>query len=76
MKLATIKPNALAIVKNETLIPISETLERDGTLAKGSSMIDLIGKYDAIKNKLVDLAGKGPGLPGAFVPAKPVNYFS
>jgi 2-keto-4-pentenoate hydratase/2-oxohepta-3-ene-1,7-dioic acid hydratase in catechol pathway len=61
MKLATIKPNALAIVKNETLIPISETLERDGTLAKGSSMIDLIGKYDAIKNKLVDLAGKGPG---------------
>jgi 2-keto-4-pentenoate hydratase/2-oxohepta-3-ene-1,7-dioic acid hydratase in catechol pathway len=61
MKLATIKPNALAIVKNETLIPISETLERDGTLAKGSSMIDLIGKYDAIKNKLVDLAGKSAG---------------
>jgi len=61
MKLATIKPNALAIVKNETLIPISETLERDGTLAKGSSMIDLIGKYDAIKNKLVDLAGKSGG---------------
>ena len=60
MKLATIKPNALAIVKNETLIPISETLERDGTLAKGSSMIDLIGKYDAIKNKLVDLADKSP----------------
>lgn len=61
MKLATIKPNDLAIVKNETLIPISETLERDGTLAKGSSMIDLIGKYDAIKNKLVDLAGKSAG---------------
>lgn len=61
MKLATIKPNALAIVKNETLIPISETLERDGTLAKGSSMIDLIGKYDTIKNKLVDLAGKSAG---------------
>ena len=62
MKLATIKPNALAIVKNETLIPISETLERDGTLAKGSSMIDLIGKYDAIKNKLVDLADKSAGI--------------
>jgi len=61
MKLATIKPNALAIVKNETLIPISETLEHDGTLAKGSSMIDLIGKYEAIKNKLVDLAGKSAG---------------
>ena len=24
-------------------------------------MIDLIGKYDAIKNKLVDLAGKSAG---------------
>jgi 2-keto-4-pentenoate hydratase/2-oxohepta-3-ene-1,7-dioic acid hydratase in catechol pathway len=61
MKLATIKPNALAIVKNETLIPISETLERDGTLAKGSTMIDLIAKYDDIKNELVTLADKGAG---------------
>jgi 2-keto-4-pentenoate hydratase/2-oxohepta-3-ene-1,7-dioic acid hydratase in catechol pathway len=59
MKLATIKPNVLAIVKNETLIPISENLERDGTLIRGSSMIDLIGKYDAIKNKLLDLADTG-----------------
>lgn len=58
MKLATIKPDGLAIVKNDTLIPISESLERDGTLAKGSSMIDLIGKYDAIENKLLELAGK------------------
>ena len=61
MKLATIKPNDLAIVKNETLIPIGEALDRSGSLTKGSTMIDLIGKYDAIKNKLVDLAGKSAG---------------
>jgi len=63
MKLATIQPNDLAIVKNDTLIPISETLERDGTLIKGSTMIDLIGKYDAlIKTKLLDLAAKGASI--------------
>ena len=47
MKLATIKPNNLAIVKNETLYPISEALEHDGVLTKGSTMIDLITNYDA-----------------------------
>ena len=30
MKLAAIKPNELAIVKNETLIPIGEPLLRQG----------------------------------------------
>ncbi|MGH7873988.1 MAG: hypothetical protein ACREQO_17430, partial [Candidatus Binatia bacterium] len=61
MKLATIKPNALAIVRNDTLIPISEALDRHGTLAKGSTMIDLIAKYDRIKNELVSLAANGSG---------------
>jgi len=61
MKLATIKPNDLAIVKNDTLIPIGEALDRSGSLAKGSTMIDLIAKYDGIKNELVTLADKGPG---------------
>ena len=61
MKLATIKPNDLAIVRNDTLIPISEALDRSGTLAKGSTMIDLIAKYDRIKNELVSLAANGSG---------------
>ena len=61
MKLATIKPNDLAIVKNDTLIPIGEALDRSGSLAKGSTMIDLIAKFDGIKNELVTLADKSPG---------------
>ena len=56
MKLAAIKPNELAIVKNETLISIGELLP------KGSTMIDLITVYDGIKGKLAALAAGGTGV--------------
>ena len=56
MKFAAIKPNELAIVKNETLIPIGELLP------KGSTMIDLITAYDGIKGKLDALAAGGTGV--------------
>lgn len=56
MKLAAIKPNELAIVKNETLISIGELLP------KGSTMIDLITAYDGIKGKLDALAASGTGV--------------
>jgi 2-keto-4-pentenoate hydratase/2-oxohepta-3-ene-1,7-dioic acid hydratase in catechol pathway len=56
MKLAAIKPNELAIVKNETLISIGELLP------KGSTMIDLITAYDAMKGKLAALAAGGTGV--------------
>jgi len=56
MKLAAIKPNALAIVKNETLITTGELLP------KGSTMIDLITAYDGIKSKLDALATGGSGV--------------
>ena len=58
MKLATIKPNDLAIVKNDGLIPIGETLSRDGALPKGATMVDLIANYDALKTRLEDIAAK------------------
>jgi 2-keto-4-pentenoate hydratase/2-oxohepta-3-ene-1,7-dioic acid hydratase in catechol pathway len=61
MKLATIKPNDLAIVKNDRLIPVSETLSRDGALPKEPTMVDLIANYDAIKDKLENIAAKGMG---------------
>lgn len=61
MKLAAIKPNDLAIVKDDKLIPLSQALEREGALPKGATMLDLITKYDGIKGKLADLAAKGAG---------------
>jgi 2-keto-4-pentenoate hydratase/2-oxohepta-3-ene-1,7-dioic acid hydratase in catechol pathway len=56
MKLATIKPNNLAIVKNDRLFPIGATLSRDGALPGGATMVDLIANYDALKNRLEDIA--------------------
>jgi 2-keto-4-pentenoate hydratase/2-oxohepta-3-ene-1,7-dioic acid hydratase in catechol pathway len=56
MKLATIKPNDLAIVKNDRLIPIGATLSRDGAFRSGATMIDLIVNYDALKTRLEDIA--------------------
>jgi 2-keto-4-pentenoate hydratase/2-oxohepta-3-ene-1,7-dioic acid hydratase in catechol pathway len=58
MKLATIKPNDLAIVKNDRLIPIGATLSRDGALPSGATMVDLIANYDALKTRLEDIAAK------------------
>ncbi len=58
MKLATIKPNDLALVINDTLIPLGEALDREGVLPKGSTMLDLIANYDSIKGKLETLAAK------------------
>jgi 2-keto-4-pentenoate hydratase/2-oxohepta-3-ene-1,7-dioic acid hydratase in catechol pathway len=61
MKLATIKPNSLAIVQDDKLIPLSDALEREGALPMGATMLDLITQYDSIKGKLADLAAKGVG---------------
>src|SRR6266496_4091671 len=61
MKLATIKPNDLAIVKNDRLIPVGETLSRDGALPKEPTMVDLIAAYDAIKRQLENIASGDTG---------------
>lgn len=53
MKFATIKPNEIAIVKNETLIAIGDLLPA------GATMIDLITAYDGIKSRLDGLANGG-----------------
>jgi 2-keto-4-pentenoate hydratase/2-oxohepta-3-ene-1,7-dioic acid hydratase in catechol pathway len=54
MKLASIKPQELALVKDDTLIPMRETLVQHGALQKNSSMLDLIENYEALKNVITD----------------------
>ena len=56
MKFAAVKPNQLAIVKNDKLIPVGELLP------KGSTMIDLIADYDALKGRLENIAGQDDGM--------------
>ncbi len=52
MKLATIKPDDIALVKNDSLILIGQTLARENALPPGSSMLDLIAKFPSIKDLL------------------------
>src|SRR5947209_1436096 len=49
MKLASLKPNELAVVKDESLVPVGEILARQGILPNNFSMLDLIAQYDEIK---------------------------
>jgi 2-keto-4-pentenoate hydratase/2-oxohepta-3-ene-1,7-dioic acid hydratase in catechol pathway len=67
MKLAAIKPNELAVVRGDKLIPIG------GVLPKGSSMIDLIKSYDGVKAQLAALDGSGMKLEAKLLKAPVEN---
>jgi 2-keto-4-pentenoate hydratase/2-oxohepta-3-ene-1,7-dioic acid hydratase in catechol pathway len=57
MKFASVKPNHLAVVKQNELILI------DDALPKGATMIDLIAQYDGLKPLLAGAAEKGKRIP-------------
>lgn len=59
MKLASIKPQELAVVKEDTLISLGETLVQHGALQKNSSMLDLIENYDGLKTAISDAISRG-----------------
>ncbi|MBI2989388.1 MAG: fumarylacetoacetate hydrolase family protein [Deltaproteobacteria bacterium] len=52
MRLSSIKPNDLAAVQDDQLVPIGESLAQQGLLPSGASMIDLITQYDRLKDSL------------------------
>src|SRR5262249_11501837 len=49
MKFASIKPDEIAVVKNDTLVPVGRILARHGALPQNFSMLDLIAEYDRLK---------------------------
>jgi 2-keto-4-pentenoate hydratase/2-oxohepta-3-ene-1,7-dioic acid hydratase in catechol pathway len=57
MKFASVKPNHLAVVKQNDLIFIDEALP------KGATMIDLIAQYDGLKHSLAAAIDKGKRTP-------------
>jgi 2-keto-4-pentenoate hydratase/2-oxohepta-3-ene-1,7-dioic acid hydratase in catechol pathway len=59
MRLASIKPNEIAVVKNESFIPIGETLVRQGSLPNSFSMLNLIAQYDEIVEQVKNAAASG-----------------
>lgn len=62
MRLASIKPDDLAVVRNGHLLPIGEVLAQQGALPRGASMIDLIARYDAVKDAISKAVEKGSPL--------------
>ena len=50
MRIAAVKPNDLAVVKDDAFILIGDALAEQGLLPKGASMIDFITRYDSLKN--------------------------
>ena len=55
MKLATIKPNDIAIVRDDTLIAVG------AAVGQGATMIDAITNYVSLEGKLQNLANQGGG---------------
>jgi 2-keto-4-pentenoate hydratase/2-oxohepta-3-ene-1,7-dioic acid hydratase in catechol pathway len=52
MRVASIKPNELALVDGEELVLIGDLLAGKGILCQQPSMIDFIAQYDSVKNVL------------------------
>ena len=60
MKLATVKPNDLAVIKDDAMVLVGSKLAAEGILPKGASMIDLITRYDSVKGSLAEALKEGP----------------
>ena len=59
MRIASVKPNDLAVVNDGTLVFVSDALAEQGLLPKGASMIDFITRYDSLKHSLESAIARG-----------------
>jgi 2-keto-4-pentenoate hydratase/2-oxohepta-3-ene-1,7-dioic acid hydratase in catechol pathway len=59
MKLASIKPDELAVVREDTWILVGEILAREAALPIHFSMLDLIEKYASLKTSLAKALEQG-----------------
>lgn len=59
MKLASIRPNNIAVVNGDSLVSVGPGLVQEGFLPRDFSMLDLIPKYEAAKDMLKRLVTQG-----------------
>jgi len=59
MRIAAVKPNDLAVVKDDAFILIGDTLAEQGLLPKGAPMVDFIARYDSVKHSLGSAIARG-----------------
>ena len=62
MKFASIKPNEIAVIKNDRLVPVGHRLARHGALPQNFTMLDLIADYDRLKIALESAVANGVAL--------------
>jgi 2-keto-4-pentenoate hydratase/2-oxohepta-3-ene-1,7-dioic acid hydratase in catechol pathway len=67
VKLASIKPNDIAVIRDNMAIPVGDMLAKHGALPRNFSMLDLIGDYDRLSAQLNSVAS---GQKGAAVDPK------
>jgi hypothetical protein len=48
MKLASVRPNDLAVIRDGEMVLVGKELTRAGLLPEGATMIDLITRYDQL----------------------------
>jgi 2-keto-4-pentenoate hydratase/2-oxohepta-3-ene-1,7-dioic acid hydratase in catechol pathway len=58
MRLASVKPNNIAVVENDNFILVGDVLADQGLLPQPASMIDFITRYDWLKSSLADAVAK------------------
>jgi 2-keto-4-pentenoate hydratase/2-oxohepta-3-ene-1,7-dioic acid hydratase in catechol pathway len=63
VKFASVKPNDIAVIRDNTAIPVGDMLAKHGALPRNFSMLDLITKYDQLKAQLDSVAGSEKGAP-------------
>ncbi len=59
MKFASIKPDELAVIKDDAYVLIGEALSREGVLPKGASMIDLMTNFDRAQGVIAKALKEG-----------------
>ncbi len=59
MKFASVKPDELAVVKDDTFVLIGDALAREGVLPKGATMIDLLTHFNRVEGALGKAMSQG-----------------
>jgi 2-keto-4-pentenoate hydratase/2-oxohepta-3-ene-1,7-dioic acid hydratase in catechol pathway len=63
MRIASLKPDGLAIIRDDAYISIGEALAQQGKLPRGATMEDLMANYDALKPAIEQAAQSGTRIP-------------
>jgi 2-keto-4-pentenoate hydratase/2-oxohepta-3-ene-1,7-dioic acid hydratase in catechol pathway len=63
VKFASIKPNDIAIVRDNLMIPVGSVLARHGALRKDFSMVEVITEYERLSTQLSTIGSTEKGVP-------------